>query len=372
MKNVLFLVLVALLCVWKMNAQGPVKRILLEEFSTAPCGFCPDGDVIAEKLVADHPQVIWVTHHAGFGTDSMTVAESKAIASAFTDFAPGACIDRGDHPIPVYTRPPFIAVSRQKWDSVCTAHLGDAPVTAITLQNTLNRSARSISCTVVIQFVSAPAPGDLRLNLYIVEDSVSGVGKGYDQTNYFNGTPGHPYYKKGDPIVGYSHKRVLRAVPSGAWGLTGVFPSAPGTGTYTYTFQNIPLAAAWNIEALDVVAFVSYYDADAKKRAVINSASRRATDGPSAISEAGITEHQTRLDVYPTPVRVGSIATIALDGSGQGELLLSDLYGREVGRWQVAAGMTSMPLPPLPSGAYMCRFVSGNLVHAESRLLVVR
>src|SRR5207302_40583 len=107
----------------------------LEEFSTAPCGFCPDGDLVAAALIKSYPKVIWVTHHAGFGTDSMTVPQSVTLANAFTTFAPGAAIDRGYYNIPVYSYPNLIAVSRQKWDSICVAHLNDAPAVNLGITN---------------------------------------------------------------------------------------------------------------------------------------------------------------------------------------------------------------------------------------------
>ncbi|MBN1446462.1 MAG: hypothetical protein JXA28_00925 [Bacteroidetes bacterium] len=56
----------------ELAAQVIERRILTEEFSTARCGFCPDGSLIDANIVRDHPSVIWVTHHAGFGVDSMT------------------------------------------------------------------------------------------------------------------------------------------------------------------------------------------------------------------------------------------------------------------------------------------------------------
>ena len=173
--NKLFLQIVAIVLLSNtLHAQAPVKRILLEEFSTAPCGFCPDGDLIAAQLVKDHPQIIWMTHHAGFGTDSMTVNESKSIAGAFTTFAPGATIDRGDYPIPVYTTPPYIAVSRQKWDSVCTAHFNDTAFIDLQLTNNFDAVQRTLTTSIQGTFSDTPLPGDLRLNLFLVEDSVVG------------------------------------------------------------------------------------------------------------------------------------------------------------------------------------------------------
>jgi hypothetical protein len=96
-----------------LSAQSGERHVLLEEFSTAVCGFCPDGTLMAKQLVHDHPSVIWVTHHAGFGTDSMTTPEGRSIAGAFTNFAPSACIDRGEYP--VHVSPYIEEYGKMKW-----------------------------------------------------------------------------------------------------------------------------------------------------------------------------------------------------------------------------------------------------------------
>ncbi|MFC2113812.1 Omp28-related outer membrane protein [Bacteroidota bacterium] len=281
-------------------AQSGKKFILLEEFSTAPCGFCPDGDIIAEQLIKDYPHIIWITHHAGFGTDSMTIPESKTIASTFTTFAPGACIDRMDVPIPVYTKPPYIAISRQKWDSVSQAHLNDDAVVEISINNDYNKSTGKLTCKVDMYFSSTPDSGDIRLNLFISEDSVVGYGHGYDQKNYYNKTAGHPMYGRGDTVIGYVHHHVMRYVASGTWGLQGIIPNSPKQAeSYTYTFENIPVSSLWKTKDVDVIAFVSYYDADAKKRSIINSNHLMLLD-KATVSSPGI-NMEAKVNFYPNP-----------------------------------------------------------------------
>ncbi|MBL0177247.1 MAG: Omp28-related outer membrane protein [Ignavibacteria bacterium] len=351
--------------------QLPVKRILLEEFSTAPCGFCPDGDLIAAQLVKDHPSIIWVTHHAGFGTDSMTVTESKAIASAFTTFAPGACIDRGDHPIPVYTIPPHIAISRQKWDSVCTAHLGDTAAVDVRVRTVYDPARRSLRCDVEAEFVIAPQPGELRVQLYVVEDSVVGYGKGFDQKNYFNTTKGHPYYGKGDSIYGYVHHRVLRAVPSGTWGLSGVIPASPTVGvTYAHTFANIPVNTWWKERDLDVVAFVSYHHTDAKQRRVLNAAQVRVLDGTVGLPEDPVDPAVASFEVFPNPASGQVQFRYAFDPARSARLTVTDVAGRVVLAATLEGGRRTIgqSVATLPRGLYLYRItgleriLTGNFV----------
>ena len=161
------------------------RHILLEEFSTAQCGFCPDGDLIASRIVKDHPSVIWVTHHAGFGVDSMTAPGSATIAGAFVNFAPSGVIDRVLYPKHVA---PYdnLGTMRGKWDSLVTARLGDEQYCDVRITSTFWGELAQLDCTVEVTFRTLPPPGDLRLHLFVIEDSIVGAGKGYDQKNYFN------------------------------------------------------------------------------------------------------------------------------------------------------------------------------------------
>ncbi|MBC8343496.1 MAG: Omp28-related outer membrane protein, partial [Bacteroidetes bacterium] len=80
--------------------------------------------------------------------------------------------------------------------------------------------------------------------------------------NYYDGTVGHPMYGRGNPIVGYMHMHVIRAVFTGTWGDASVIPSSvlPNSSyEKTYTYQ-LP----WYMKPKDLflIAFVSYYEDD--------------------------------------------------------------------------------------------------------------
>lgn len=307
-------------------AQSGAKHVLLEEFSTAQCGFCPDGDVIAAQLIIDHPEVIWVTHHAGFGVDSLTVPESVTIANTFTTFAPGACIDRGDYPIPVYTTAPYIAISRQKWDSVCVVRLNDPPMVDMLIHNDYDSVTNLLNCTVTVDFLTAPPSGDLRLNLFIAEDSVVGFGNGFDQKNYFNTQVGHPCYGLGDTIIGYVHHHVMRKVVTGAWGLTGIIPSAPAAGnSYSHDFTNIQIKPNWKEKDIAVIAFVSYYNADAHLRTVLNTNEKDLLDN----SSTGINAAENKInsvEVFPNPATDKLI--VKSNDNENFDFIVSDVSGK--------------------------------------------
>ncbi|MCX6352918.1 MAG: T9SS type A sorting domain-containing protein [Bacteroidetes bacterium] len=302
MKIVKIFLCFSLLFCLKALAQQPIKKVLLEEFSTAPCGFCPDGGLVAEEILKKYSNVISFTHHAGFGTDSMTIPESKTIANEFTTFAPGACIDRGNYPIPVYTYKGYIAVSRQKWDSLCYVRSNDTAFCGVSISNTYNATTRKLTSTVSCNFSYIPPTGNLRVHLLLVEDSVTGVGHGYDQKSYFNSDASRPtLYHKGDTIKGYTHRHVVRLMPAGAYGKNGYIPSAPEVNKpYSYTFSNLDIPKKWKEKDLKVIAFVGYYNADKMKRQILNSNETTIFESINA----GIAKPETQptfIGIYPNP-----------------------------------------------------------------------
>lgn len=370
--------LIVLACILSQTqfsfSQSGVKRILLEEFSTAPCGFCPEGDIFAQQIISNHPQVIWVTHHAGFGIDSMTIAESSAIAGAFTTFAPGACIDRMDIPLPPYTIPPYIAISRQKWDSICVAHLNDPPVVDINIINNYDSVTRILNCTVDASFITSPATGDLRLNLFLYEDSVVGFGNGYDQTNYFNSTPGHPFYNAGDPIVGYVHHHVMRKVPSGTWGMAGIIPAIPAAGSsYSHTFNNISISSLWKDNDIYVVAFVSYYNASAYLRTVINSNQKWLKDatGTTGIIIEG--SENNIVNIFPNPATDKAYLSGNLSSFKKSGLLITNTQGQNIRSFELDNRNFEhqFSVQDLPDGIYFYKIVSDNVIHSSGKLVVI-
>jgi hypothetical protein len=78
-----------------VNTGNTVNRhVMIEEFTTAVCQFCPDGAYALENILYTNPDDIGLGIHAGFGTDAMTIPEHSTIAGAFTTSAPAAAIDR--------------------------------------------------------------------------------------------------------------------------------------------------------------------------------------------------------------------------------------------------------------------------------------
>lgn len=71
------------------------RKVLVEHFSTMECVKCPYGHALLTKLLNDRDDYVWVTHHIGYGRDSLTVNDSYEVGNFLgLQDAPRASFDR--------------------------------------------------------------------------------------------------------------------------------------------------------------------------------------------------------------------------------------------------------------------------------------
>lgn len=255
MKNLLLSAIGAILCL-SASSQTTVstngqKNPVLEEGTGTWTPFAPDGFRVSDDIKATSPNVIVLRHHSN---DGMVNNQSQLVLSKFNKLGyPTASIDRKLFS-PSQTD---IYIHRQHWSSSVSTQLQVSPTFDVTLTYNYNPATRVISATVTGKALTS-ITGDYRTNLYIVEDSVTGTGSQYDQKNLYNTTSGHPYFGKGDPIVGFNHMNVVRDIMGGVDG-TAAFtnPSVNTTASNTYTYT-IPIS--YNAYRIKLVATVSKYN----------------------------------------------------------------------------------------------------------------
>lgn len=292
------------------------KFVVLEEFTTAPCGSCPDGTVIGNELVEKHENLIILAHHGGFGIDSMTIDENVELASAYTNAAPTAAINRlmyDDETI--FLNQSQMVWSRQRWDSVVTSQLNIPAIVSLDFTQEFDESNRMLSVDIEMMFEEEVDVSLLRTNLVIAEDSVIGIGPGYDQRNFYNGSSSHPMFERGDPIVGYEHRHVVRAMLGGTWGTPWTGSNIIEVGeTYTVQYEYI-IPEKFNLDLLSIVAWANLYDEkDQSKHFILNANQQKLDQSqqPNPIYEARIT---APLKIYPNPTFQYSVIEIELNNN---------------------------------------------------------
>ncbi|MCW5909267.1 MAG: Omp28-related outer membrane protein [Chitinophagales bacterium] len=280
----------------------PVKNVLIEEFTTAPCQYCPRGTTEINKILANHTNVIAAALHAGFGTDAMTIPDHSTVASAYTSGAPSACIDRV-----FFSGEEEVAVSTNVWESYCVQQKSTVTPVSIIADNVYNSATRELTVNASARFYG-PINDNFRINCYIIEDSVTGTGSGYNQVNYYNTQSSSEWYQKGNPIIGFAHRHVCRQMLGGAWGSTGVITSPTTDGglyskQYTYT-----LPANWNDSRIKIVVLVQEYATSTTNRQILNALQIHLNDADSTFvnssAPSAVTEVSSKLasvSLYPNP-----------------------------------------------------------------------
>ncbi len=257
----------------------PAKNIVLEEFTTASCQYCPMGATIVESIDNAYSRIIPVALHAGFGTDAMTIADHSTIYSALGggSGAPALMIDRYYWPdLKDITMNMLYSsdFSYTLWGEKTTQRLPVRSPLGIKAATYYNSANRSLTVVPTVEFYTQMSNLAYRVNCYIVEDSVSGSGAGYNQVNYFtnhSNVPFNPWWGKGSPIVGYKHRHVGRYLFGGAWGTTGIIPADVNNGDEFSTQYTYTIPAGWNTNRIKLVVFVQDYHTATSGRSIINA-----------------------------------------------------------------------------------------------------
>jgi len=174
-------------------------------------------------------------------------------------------------------------ISRTVWESTTSGILADPASVTVTFDSVIyNSGTRALDVYLRATFTGT-VTGTLNFNCIIVEDSVVGVGSGYNQVNSYNTTPGHAYYGAGNPIVGLPHRYVARNYLGGAWGTSGIINNSVGFGDiFTHHYSTV-LPASYNANRISLVGLVCRNDGSATdQRKILNAAECVSLSPPNA------------------------------------------------------------------------------------------
>ncbi len=297
-----------------LSTAIPAKNVLLEEFTSAKCGWCPNASVMTDTVKAHHANVIAAAIHTN---DQLLISEGATLASDYTSTLPAATIDQY-----YFTANDSISVGASRWDTYITQRSSmNVPVTVTVTGVNYNSSTNQIDATVSASFVG-DVKGDYRLNLYIKENNVYGPAgdfsdNGWNQYNFLYNAPSSPFYQLGnsaDPnnvMAGttYKHKNVVEYMAGGAYGTAGVIPSTGGTAAQTYTqayTQIIPSASIgefrFNADNMYLIGVVSEYNADTKQRTILNAAEVKLTGNPEVfVGLKDLDKEGMTITAFPNP-----------------------------------------------------------------------
>lgn len=295
------------------------KSVLIEEFSGAWCGWCPDGQVVLEQILASNAEAVGVTVHDG---DAMEFNDGIRTAFNVTAY-PNGQVDRyqfsGESKVPH---------SRGAWVSNAATRMNENTPADVTVGSVYNAGTREVTATVEAHFRDFAA-GDLRLVLMVVEDSVVGSGTGYNQVNYLNTQAGHPWQGAGDPIVGYVHDHTLRMLPDGAMGANindnGNTICAPGD--YKYIDRTFTLPASYDPAQVKLVGFLYQYESDVLRGEVYD-----VDEEPLgiALSRTAPVNETVIEGVYPNPAVQIANVKVSFAQNTNADVAVYNTFGQQV------------------------------------------
>lgn len=349
------------------QAQFSIQKVVMEEFTGAWCQYCADGAVKADQVENNYADAIVVSVHDG---DAMEVQEGIDMASFYGPAYPQALINRSG-----------ALVSRGAWSSqVGTALQGASAVTVSFDSVSYNATTREFIADVKAMF-TGPESGDLRLNLIVLEDNLRGVGTGWNQVNADNGTPGHPYYQAGNPIVGFNHRHVMRTMLDGAWGVSGVIPSSVNFGTTATRRYTFTLPAGWKPWDVSLVAIVQKYGAGINEREILNGEEFHLNTLVVGTTDQ-LDHSKPYMTVSPNPVSDISKITYTLQSAGQIRLEVLNTLGQHVatlGEGVMNEGVHSINWDGrnangslAENGIYIVRLVTENGQSSMTKVMLAR
>jgi hypothetical protein len=220
-------------------AQSAEKRVLMEQYTGSWCGFCVDGTVIMDDVMKANPgRVVGIKFHEG---DKMQLDDGVRTHNALVPNPderglPSGTVDRQQW-TDSQTQKKFFFLGRNNWE-FCTNSIltNTAAAVEVTISWKFNEGTQKISGTITCN-VLVDLAYQLAFQAIICENNVVGSGIGFDQSNYYNDDAAHPYYKLGNPIVGYVHNKVARGFIGGLPGNPGNFPATVKAGdVYKWDF----------------------------------------------------------------------------------------------------------------------------------------
>lgn len=355
----------ALLFAGSMAQAQSVQKVLIEEFTGAWCGYCPDGALILEDILANQPNAIAVSIH---NSDAMQTGTGSLIENFYSPAFPQAVINRGGAPI-----------SRGSWANSVNTALQNQPIVAVSIDSAgYNFSTRVLTVKVKATFLQSHT-GNMRINVFLTEDGVTGSGSGYNQVNYYNSQQGSPLYGLGNPILNYVHNHVFRTSGGSAWGSGAVIPTSVTAGEEFSRTYAITLGSNWDINNMRIIGWVGMFSgSNVNQRQILN-----AEEVPFSFATAlnpGDMDAELGLTVSPNPISGRSSIGFNLPETGQVQLEVFGMNGQRIrvladditnsGMHTIYWDGTDATGAPLANGLYLLRLRTESGATATHRVMV--
>lgn len=232
---------------WVATTPQP-RNVILEEFTGVNCGYCPDGHRIANDLVKNNPnRVFLINIHAGsFANpgsgqpDFRTAAGTAIDAAAGVTGYPSGSVNRSTSPW---------GQSRSAWTNLASGILSQTSPVNVAVKASVDMATRTITTEVEVYYTGNEANAKNFLTVALTQDDI--LGPQSDFGNYFpeNWVNGQ-----------YRHNHVLRQMITP--GNFGEQLDTTTSGKYYYRKYTTIIPENYintkaNLTKMNVVAFVA-------------------------------------------------------------------------------------------------------------------
>jgi len=260
------------------------------------------------------------------------------------------------------------------WGTRSLSQSTTGAIVDVNVYGSYNPVSRVLNATVDASFVDYVLNGDLRVSLMLVEDSIVGANNpGFNQVNYYDTRTGHPYVGLGDPIVGYTHRRVLRDILPSTWGDSTVIPASISLNTNYTGNYSIAIPASYNISQLYIIGTVNYFGGPNLEEYEVLNAQRIKLNLITSSEE--IESEIIEFNFYPNPTRLDfTNVEFKLRDRSSVEATVYDLTGKRVSFQDfgiISEGNQRIHLKTstLGNGIYFVTFRMGNQLLTEKFLV---
>lgn len=278
------------------------RGVLLEEFSTELCVYCPPVGKYLGEIEEHNDRVHMMVHHAGFGTDDFTIPENEEMLALYNGgtFAPAGMVDRhyngldNDQDGEVELGPVFWPGSPVGEPRI-KERLDVPSFVSVNIEGTADITTQELQLNVSGTFLK-DFNDEIGVSLWIIEDGIFTA----NQTG---------------ALGNYVHHALIRDAISSTFGdalSTGTAKGDNFSADYTFTYDE-----SWEKGNLEVVAFLSLInDDDVNKRTVLNATSVEISE---LEGYENIVDLTFKVDMIGTPNFNASADKVFLKGSFSSE-----------------------------------------------------
>ncbi len=255
MNKAVYIFLLSLPCLNVIFAQTIVsilpqnKKAVLEEYGGIYCVYCPEGNIIAESIVADYPgQVMRINIQEGIYANPEPGAPDYR-----SDYGAGYVNQTGlvGFPAATVNRQVFpgweqgdagtTALGRSSWSYAVGEVLGQNAIVNVAAEATVDYETNELEVLVEFYYTANINSGTHFLNIALLQNSVYGPQQG------------------GNEGVNYQHNHLLRDMITGQWG-DPIYTTGQGyfeARTYTYQLPPDYRDVPFDSPNMELVVFIT-------------------------------------------------------------------------------------------------------------------